>query len=204
MNNELLEVVDQYKYLGALFTKNGKINEEIKHRIKQATNIYYQINQTIIGKTEIDTKTKLQIYKTVYTPTLLYGAESWPTNDKINQQIQAAEMKYLRRVANKTKRDKERNTKIRETLKVTPIGYDIENRQLKWYGHVKRMDKNRIPRKCLEARIEGKRSRGRPRRTWLDSVITTGKNRNKTLSELNNLCMDRKEWKKWIEKDPTP
>ena len=113
-------------------------------------------------------------------------------------------MKYLRRVANKTKRDKERNTKIRETLKVTPIGYDIENRQLKWYGHVKRMDKNRIPRKCLEARIEGKRSRGRPRRTWLDSVITTGKNRNKTLSELNNLCMDRKEWKKWIEKDPTP
>ena len=148
MNGQKLEVVEQFKYLGTIFTRNGKISEEIRHRTKQAsTNIYYSINQTIIGKSEIDKKTKLQIYDTIYKPTLLYGSESWPLNSKIEQQVTAAEMKYLRRVAGKTRRDLERNIKIREDLNVKPITTDLEVKQLKWYGHMKRMGKERLPRR---------------------------------------------------------
>ena len=204
MNGENLEFVDQYKYLGTIFSNNGKINEEIKNRIKLTTNVYYQLNRTIIGKPEISRETKLQIYKTIYTPILLYGSESWPINTKVKKQIETTEMKYLRRVVNKTRRDRERNTNIRQELGVTPLENQIERKQLKWFGHVSRMESKRLPRKCLETRMEGRRSKGRPRTKWIDSVKSAGEKRQKTMSEMKVMLTDRKEWKKWVEKDPTP
>ena len=113
-------------------------------------------------------------------------------------------MKYLRRVANKTRRDLERNTKIREDLGVKPVAHDIEQKQLLWYGYLKRMQKERLPRKCLEARTEGRRSRGRPRRTWLEGIEAAGRQRSKTLAEMDKLAADRKSWRKFVKKDPTP
>ena len=204
MNGQVLEVVEEYKYLGTMFGRNGKVNDEIKYRIKQATNVYYQLNQTILGKKEVSQKTKIQIYNTIYKPTLLYGAESWPVNNKIEQKITAAEMKYLRRISNKTKRDMIRNTKIREDLKVKPITEYIETSQLKWYGHVKRMENKRLPKKIMETRMEGKRARGRPRTSWIDSITSAGKKRQKTLVEMNRMVTNRKEWRKFSESNPTP
>ena len=80
----------------------------------------------------------MQIYQTVYLPTLLYGCETWDRTTKNDSQVTAAEMKYLRPVLNKTRKDRERNVKIRETLKVRPVTQVIEEKQLKWFGHVKR------------------------------------------------------------------
>ena len=66
-------------------------------------------------------------------------------------------MKYLRPVINNTKKDRERNIKIRETLKVKPVNQMIEEKQLKWYGYVKRMGKERRVRRSIEAREWEKR-----------------------------------------------
>ena len=123
---------------------------------------------------------------------------------KIEQQVQAAEMKYLRRIANKTRRDMERNTKIREDLGVRPIRQDIEQKHLLWYGHLKRMERSRLPRKCLEARMEGSRARGRPRRSWIEDIEAAGRERNKTLAEMDRLATNRKSWRQFVKKDPTP
>ena len=204
MGGENLEVVDDFKYLGTLFHKNGKIGQEIKNRIQQANKIYYAINNTILGKNEISRETKLQIYKSVYVPTLLYGSESWPINHRIESQIVASEMKFLRRIVGKTRRDRERNTTVREELKITPITTRVEVKQLKWYGHVKRMSKDRLPRKCMEARMEGSRTRGRPRKTWMDRVEEIGRKRGKNLKEMNGTTSDRKAWRTFVESDPTP
>jgi stalled ribosome rescue protein Dom34 len=59
--------------------------------------------------------------------------------------IQAMEMKFLREILGKTRRDKVKNDDIREQLKVDDIKYDIERNRLKWYGHVMRMADERIP-----------------------------------------------------------
>ena len=56
----------------------------------------------------------------------------------------------------------------------------------------------------METRMEGRRRRGRPRTKWIDSVKSAEEKRQKTMSEMKVMLTDRKEWRKWVEKDPTP
>jgi hypothetical protein len=67
----------------------------------------------------------------VYIPTLTHGAESWPLTTKHESRIIATEMKFLRRIVGKTRRDKWRNNRIRETLDQEPILNYIDRRSIK-------------------------------------------------------------------------
>ena len=78
----------------------------------------------------------------------------------------------------------------------------IEQTQLKWYGHVKRMKESRVPRQILEARTEGKRPRGRQRITYMDVIEKLVRKRGKNIGEANRLVANRKEWKKFSEESP--
>jgi hypothetical protein len=46
----------------------------------------------------------------------------------------------------------------------------IEKKRLQWYSHVKRMTKERIPKLIMEWIPEGRRKRGRTRKTWMEGV----------------------------------
>jgi hypothetical protein len=58
-------------------------------------------------------------------------------------------MKFLRGTVGKTRRDRIRNTYIRGQLKMEQIQNQIEESRLRWFGHVKRMDEHRIPKRLL-------------------------------------------------------
>ena len=38
--------------------------------------------------------------------------------------------------------------------------------RLRWFGHAKRRDENSILRRAMELEVEGRRSVGRPKKTW--------------------------------------
>lgn len=202
--DEELEQVTSYEYLGALFTSDGKIEEELKNRVRKATNVYFQINNTLIGKKEVSQEAKKRVFNSVYIPTLTYGSESWPTSKSQESKVVAAEMKYLRRSIGKTRRDRLRNEVVRAEVGVKPVWEQIEKKQLKWFGHVVRMDRRRKPKQVLEARTEGRKLRGRPRTTFLDRIEELGRKRGKPTTEMRKLAKNRKEWRVWTEATPTP
>jgi hypothetical protein len=43
----------------------------------------------------------------------------------------------------------------------------VKTRRLAWLGHVERMEDERMSRKLLHGRMEGRRRRGRPRKRWV-------------------------------------
>jgi hypothetical protein len=49
---------------------------------------------------------------------------------------------------------------------------DITQKLLIWYGHVERMDQTRLPKIMIHWKPEGRKQRGRPRRTWKDGIHT--------------------------------
>jgi hypothetical protein len=74
---------------------------------------------------------------------------------KTKSKIQTIEMRFLRKVVGKTRRDKIRNETIRRILGVPPLQTEIEESQLRWAGHVLRMGGDRIARKVFEAKAQG-------------------------------------------------
>jgi hypothetical protein len=46
----------------------------------------------------------------------------------------------------------------------------MEKKRLQWYGHVKRMPEERIPKLIMEWILWERRKRGRPRKTWVEGV----------------------------------
>ncbi len=63
--------------------------------------------------------------------------------------------RFLRIIKAVTRRDRIRNAKIREELKI--VGELIIRNNLRGHGHVERMKEDRYPLKYLEQRPEGRR-----------------------------------------------
>jgi hypothetical protein len=67
----------------------------------------------------------------------------------------------------------------------------VETKRLQWYGHVKRMPEERIPKLTMEWIPEERRKRGRPRKTWMEGVQTAMTTRNLEPDQWRN----REEWR---------
>ena len=72
----------------------------------------------------------------------------------------------------------------------------IRLNRLHWFGHVQRMEKNRIPKKVLYMNLETTRLRGRPRNRWQDEVREDG--RLVGGKGWKERVHNREEWKKLL------
>jgi hypothetical protein len=62
---------------------------------------------------------------------------------------------------------------------------EITQKQLIWYGHVERMDPTRLLKIMIHWKPEGRKKRGRPRRTWKDGIYTATNERDLRMGEWN-------------------
>ena len=116
---------------------------------------------------------KRQIINSIFIPTLTYQCQSWTLTNPLKSKIQACEMRCLRKTLNITRRDKYRNETVRTLVGIEPVLDYIERQQIKWFGHVYRMNPTELPTKALYTRQSGTRARGRPRKRWMDNIKET-------------------------------
>ena len=161
--------------------------------------MYSQLGNAFVNKRELTEKTKMSIFNSIYCPTLMYGSESWTLDSGDKSRLQAAEMKFLRRTVGKTKRDKIRNTRIREQLKAESIEHKIERNQLRWFGHVNRMTNDRIAKRVFECKQQNKMPRGRPKKMWEERVKEILTKREVTFRDAKKMCMDRDKWRNFLK-----
>ena len=116
---------------------------------------------------------------------------------KLMSKIQATEMKVLRLIKGVTRLDRLRNEDIQRELGIDSILTFIERGQLRWYGHVMRMDADRMPKQALAWIPPGKRPVGRPRKRWMDNIKDALEKRGMTVEavEEDELYLDRSEWR---------
>ncbi|XP_061753818.1 retrovirus-related Pol polyprotein from type-2 retrotransposable element R2DM isoform X2 [Nerophis ophidion] len=192
---ETLSQMEEFKYLGVLFTSGGRVDREIDRRIGAASSVMRTLYQSVVVKMELSQKAKLSIYRSIYVPILTFGHELWVMTERTRSRVQAAEMSFLRRVAGLSLRDRVRSSAIREELKVKPLLLHIERTQMRWLGHLVRMPPERLPREVFMARPPGRRPPGRPRTRWEENVSRLAWERlGIPREELDEVAGEREVW----------
>ena len=102
--------------------------------------------------------------------TLLYGAESWTCTQDEYARLNAFHTKRLRTLVGK-KREEIRNADLLKRAGMRPLENYVRYYRLRWAGHVRRMDDSRLPKRVLFGELAGgSLGRGRPKKTWMDSL----------------------------------
>jgi hypothetical protein len=85
--------------------------------------------------------------------------------------LNSTEMDFWRRSARISRKDKIRNTIIKQKINVVrSLLDDIETKQFQWYGHVQRMEEGKLPKEVMKWSPPGRRKRGRPKLTWAEGI----------------------------------
>ena len=194
INNHVIEQVDQFNYLGSLVTYDGRSEEEIRRRIILSKNAYNKIKK-LITNAKISIEIRKRFIKCYVWSVLLFGCETWTIGKEDEQRIQAFEMWLYRRMLKIKWTEKKTNEEVlamanaeREILK------NIKGRQLRFLGHVLRREG--MEKTIIEGKLEGRKSRGRPRRNFINEIKKTIKEND--IRRIKDLAMDRSIWRNYV------
>ena len=199
LQGEPLKRVKTFTYLGSTLAEDGELDAEVTHRVQSGWKNWKRVSGVLCDR-RMNMKIKGKVYRTVVRPALMYGAETWALKKTQEKKLEVAEMRMLRWMCGVTKMDKIRNERIRGTTKVGEITKKVQERRLKWYGHVMRREEHYVGRRAMVMKVQGRRKRGRPKRRWLDKVKDDIKEKGLSADDV----YDRATWRRMSSYiDPT-
>ena len=71
----------------------------------------------------------------------------------------------------------------------------VDTRVLRWFGHMVRMDDQRLVKRVMELEVSGSRPRGRPKFGWMDGVKQALGKSDISEELARERAMDRREWR---------
>jgi len=132
--------------------------------------------QNLLSSSLLSKNLKIKIYRTIISPVVLYGCETWSLTSREERRLRVFENRVLRRIFG-PKRDevtgewrKLHNEELNNLYSSPNIVWVIKSRRMIWAGHVARMGEGRGVYRALAGKPEGRRPLGRPRRRWEDTI----------------------------------
>lgn len=192
INGEVVEQVQQFRYLGSLITEEGTCEAEIKSRIAMAKDAFNKRRELLTNRLSKELKKK--IVKTLVWSVALYGSEAWTLRQDERRRLEAFEMWCWRTMEKISWRAHTTNEAVLELVgeerKILDV---ILKRKKRWLGHMLRGES--LVKDIMEGRFEGKRGVGRPRETLLGDIIIKG---DDTYETIKRRASDRQVWRIWM------
>ena len=194
-----LKTVQQFTYLGCTISSDAKINKEVDNRLAKANSAFGRLYSRVWNNKHLKKATKVSVYRAVVLTTLLYGSESWVMYRHHLRLLERFHQRCLRSIFNIHWSDYVTNTEVLERAGITSIEAMLLKIQLRWAGHVSRMEDHRLPKIVLYGELStGHRDRGAPKKRFKDSLKKSLSTCNIHEQQWSALAADRDTWRRTI------
>lgn len=191
VNNQILKQVESFKYLGTTLAWDGRDEKEIRIRIAQAKDTFNKMKNILRNK-NISFQTRFRVLRCYVYPVLMYNSETWTISKLMAEKLQAFEMWCYRRMQRISWTAHMTNENVLHQIQQErSLMKEITMRQMKFLGHSIR--KQGLEQLAVSGRINGRRARGRQRKTYLQQFSSTG-------HCLLQCAYDRKLWGSLIDR----
>ena len=174
-----VEHVGHFRYLGSILEDSVQQERELNRRIQLAGVAFHQLSRKVFDISGVTLDTKMQMYKAVVVPILLYGgAESWAPTEAQLQRLNACNTTWLRRILHIRRGPHMMSNALLYALTKQPaINVLLRKHRLRWLGHIERMPDTSRVKRLLHATAPSPaftdsgvqqpvRLMGGPRNTW--------------------------------------
>ena len=144
-NNDTLDNVFRFKYLGSSFTADGDKLHDVKARAAMAAQRWGTLRH-VFNSPHLSLTLKLRLYSAAVCSVLMYGCESWFLTTDVLRVINGANSRLLSRFTDKTVQQEARpNTTSLNLIR------RIRKLRLRWLGQILRSGNHRLIFKAVEA-----------------------------------------------------
>ena len=131
----------------------------------------------------------------------LYGFETWTLTQNEKTTISSFELWCWRRMLNIKWQD---HTTIISVLEIVHNPKSLVNiilqNKLVYFGYIARRERDNLEKQCMDGRVAGRASRGRPKARWTDNIRALNGGR---LYGLRKTALDRDAWKEFTSRVTT-
>jgi hypothetical protein len=190
LDEEELESVEWFQYLGSTICADGDIRREMRIRVGKAGASFSKMKK-VWTKSGMSLITKLRLFNSIVISILLYGCETWKGLKEIETKFRRFESNCLRKIMKIKWYEHVSEEEVRRRSGQQSVVEKIRYHRWRYYGHVLRMDEDRLPRQILEWQREGTRRVGRPKDTWRRTMERYMRNNNLVVEEVEECALDR-------------
>ena len=201
INGEALKVVKSFKYLGSTVSDDARADQEISNRIQSACASYGKLEKRLWSRGGIRLDTKCRVYKALVLPALLYSAETYTLYRRHIKRLEAVQQRHLRRIMKIKWDDFVSDVEVLRRAGLESVEAGLAATQLRWTGHVVRMNEERIPKIALYGELaRGSRKVGGQKLRYRDVVKRHLKAMDIEVGTWEELAADRTGWRASIHR----
>jgi transcription termination factor 2 len=166
-----LNTVDHFTYLGSVISNDATVSKDVDNRLAKASSSFGRLQKLVWQNRSLRLSTKILVYRAAVITTLLYGSESWVLYRKQIKLLERFHQQCLRSIMGIKWQDHISNNDVLQKANMLSVEAMLLARQLRWIGHVSRMEDSRMPKAVFYGELcQGKRDRGAPRKRFKDQL----------------------------------
>ena len=201
IDGTVLKNVDDFTYLGSCLSSTGALDKEISSRLSKASCAFGRLWNRVWSERGITQTTRIAVYRAVVLTSLLYGCETWTCYRRHIKKLDQFHLRCLRKILGISWDDRVTNQDVLRRAKLPGIEAMIMQAQLRWSGHVIRMEDNRLPKQlfCSELAL-GSRKQGGQLLRYKDTLKQSLRACSIPATGWESLAKDRSAWRQAAKK----
>ena len=146
--------MEHFTYLGSVISNDTTVINDFYNRLSKDSSSFARLPKRVWQSHLLRLSTKLQVYRVVVVPTLLYGAETWVPYPKLIRLLERFHKRCLRSILGIKWQDHMSNKEVLKKASLPSIEFTFLQVQLCWAGQVSRVEDIRMPKAVFFSEIQ--------------------------------------------------